>query len=104
MLDIEIDEAGTTTVHQWIVTGEPGVVPGYFGDAEPPRFPSYRFVWSSADTRWLGNKAELEARGFVERVRTDAHGLGALGKWEEGPFLHHRVVTYGPLEPVVIDG
>jgi hypothetical protein len=103
MLDIEIDEAGTTTVHQWIVTGEPGDVRGPNGDVVG-RFPSYRFVWSSADSRWLGGKAELEARGFVERVRTDAHGLGALGKWEEGPFLHHRVVTYGPLEPVVIDG
>lgn len=85
-----------TVVHHWIVTGEPGPVPGYFGDGESPRFPSYRFVWSSADPRWPGEKAEAEARGFVNRVQAATPGLG---QWESGPFLSHRTVIYSPIEP-----
>lgn len=81
---------------QWIVTGEPGPLPGYFGTDEVPRFPSYRFVWSSTDHRWPGDRAEAEARRFVNGVnRNPAAGGGS--PWESGPFLHRRVVTYGPL-------
>lgn len=94
-MDIELDETAETVVHHWIVTGEPGPVPGYFGAGEPPRFPSYRFVWSSADSRWPGGRAEAEARRFVDGI-----ARSGTGPWESGPFLHQRIVTYGPLEPV----
>lgn len=99
-MDIELDESAQTVVHHWIVTGEPGPVPGYFG-GESPRFPAYRYVYSSADRRWLGDKAEAVARRFVERLQD---GFAGADGWESGPFLHHRTVTYGPLEDVDVRG
>lgn len=94
-MDIDLDESAETVVHHWIVTGEPGPI----GDPalNNGRFPSYRHVWSSADSRWLGDKAEASARRFVETILAEPVWPGG---WESGPFLHHRTVTYGPLEPI----
>lgn len=61
-------------VHEWRVTGEPG--PGY---------PSYSYVWRSSDERWPSpEEAEAAARKFAE----------VFSPWVEGPFIHHRTVTY----------
>lgn len=99
MADDVVDESSTTVVDEWIVTGEPGAIRAGVPGLSHLRFPSYRFTYSSADCRWLGEKAELTARGFVRRC----HELPAgMGQWESGPFLHHRTVTYSALEPVEV--
>lgn len=84
-----------TVVHQWHVTGEPGPI----NAAPDRRYPSYSFVFRSDDERWPDEKAEERARGFVSRTLGDVYGKG---RWESGPFLHHRTVTYSPLEPVEV--
>lgn len=101
-MDIELGETVDTTVDQWIVTGEPGEIQGapVREDGTRMRYPSYRFIWSSADSRWLGPKAEREARRFIDRIREANHAT-LTGAWESGPFLHHRTVTYGPLEQIL---
>lgn len=96
MTDALVDETTVTVVEHWIVTGEPGPISG-LPELNHLRYPTYRFVWSSADPRWLGEKAELEARHFAT---TAAPSRPGMPPWEDGPHLHHRTVTYSPLDPV----
>lgn len=70
-------------VHQWRITGQPDG--GY---------PPYDYTWSSSDPRWLGEVAELCARGFLHRV-TPA--------WTDVTFTH-RTVTYSSWETADQDG
>lgn len=65
-------------VHEWRITGDPGE--GY---------PPYNFLFRSDDIRWQGDAAELNARAQLAI-------MAEHGDWRDGPYLHHRTVTYGP--------
>jgi hypothetical protein len=85
-------------VDEWHVTGEPGTI-AIAGRRDPdnPRFPSYHFVYRSNDARWCGTEARGRAQEFVERCLNETD---PAKRWEDGPRLFHRTVTYSALEPV----
>ncbi len=79
-------------VHEWHVEGDPACA---FGD-----FPPYHFVFRSDDKRWCGAEAEQKARAFVERCLSETD---PAKRWNSGPRLSHRTVTYSEFTPVPIE-
>lgn len=79
-------------VDEWHVEGDPATptVP----------FPLYHFVYRSDDRRWPGAEAEQAARRFVERRLSETD---PAKRWNSGPRLSHRTVTYSEFTPVPVE-
>ena len=83
-------------VDEWHVSGEPGPIAA----VPDMRYPSYHFVYRSDDSRWCGAEAEQKARAFVARCLSETD---PAKRWEDGPRLFHRTVTYSALDPVPVE-
>jgi len=85
-------------VEEWHVSGDPTVSIEWNGQTLTRDFPPYHFVYRSDDARWPGTAAEQKAREFVERCLSDP-----AKRWQDGPHLFHRTVTYSEFAPVPVE-